>query len=146
MGPAMATTFDITTPAEFLNNLLVPQHQDFIANNSSRRHALLTTIVAYHMYEWVHRRKFTICEFETLYPANSTLAETFELARNIANGTKHFADKARTRAQKGFSSAFSDDFARPLVVVFPDGTERSVDLFLRDLVTFWTAQHEAGAF
>ena len=40
----------------------------------------------------------------------------FELARNIANGTKHFSKKAKTQVQTGFSSGFSDGFACPLNV------------------------------
>ena len=32
--------------------MIIPQHEDFREKNSSSRHALLTIILIYHMYEW----------------------------------------------------------------------------------------------
>jgi len=131
------SSFDITNAEDFFRKLVVPQYEDFVANNSSSRHALLSTIVVYHLYEWVHSTRFTIEHFKLKYPQDESLANVFELARNITNGTKHFKSKAKTRIQKGFSSGFSDDFARSLVVEFPDGCEESADKFLGKLVAFW---------
>ena len=48
--------------------IVIPQYEDFVSNNSSSRYALLTTIVAYHMYEWAHRKKFTVGHFKSTYP------------------------------------------------------------------------------
>lgn len=140
------SSFDITTAGDFFRAVVIPQHEDFVANNFSSRHALLTTIVAYHMYEWVHRRKFTVSRFKSTYPQDPSLADVFELARNITNGTKHFKPKAKTRTQKGFSSGFSDAFARPLIVEFPDGSEKSADRFLCEMVDFWGVQEKNGVF
>jgi len=140
------SSFGITTAGDFFHTVVIPQHEDFVANNSSSRHALLTTIVSYHMYEWVYHRKFTTNHFKSTYPQDSSLADVFELARNITNGTKHFKPKAKTRTQTGFSSGFSEGFARPLMVEFPDGSETSADQFLRDMVDFWRKQEENGAF
>ena len=134
------------TAGDFFRALVIPQYEDFVANNSSSRHALLTTILAYHMYEWVHRDKFTVSHFKSTYPQAPSLADVFELARKITNGTKHFKPKAKTRTQKGFSSGFSDEFARPLVVEFPDGIEKSADNFLCEMVDFWGVQQKNGAF
>lgn len=131
------SSFDITTADDFFRKIVIPQYKDFVANNSSSRHALLTTIVAYHMYEWVNAKKFTISDFKSTYPQDASLANVFELARNITNGTKHFKSKAKTRTQKGFSSDFNDGFARPLVVEFPDGSKESADMFLSKMVDFW---------
>jgi hypothetical protein len=131
------SSFDIMAADDFFRKIVIPQHKDFVANNSSSRHALLTTIVAYHMYEWVHGNKFTIEDFNSRYPQDESLANFFELARNITNGTKHFMSRAITRTQKGFSSDFSDGFTRPLVVKFPDGCEKSADKFIGKLVDFW---------
>lgn len=138
------SSFDITNADDFFHKIVIPQYKDFMANNSSSRHALLSTIVAYHLYEWVHSKKFTIEHFKSNYPRNESLANVFELARNITNGTKHFKSKAKTRTQKGFSSAFSNGFARPLVVEFPDGYEKSADKFLGELVAFWRDKFPQG--
>jgi hypothetical protein len=145
---AHTSSFNIATAGDFFRMVVIPQHEDFVANNASSRHALLTTIVAYHMYEWVHpRTKFTVSDFKSKYPQDQPLADVFELAKNITNGTKHFLpEEAKTRAQKGFSSAFSDAFARPLIVAFPDGSEKSADSFLREMVDFWRVQEKNGAF
>ena len=70
----------------------------------------------------------------------------FELARNIANGTKHFLPKSKTQIQVGFSSDFSDEFERALNVEFDDGRKESVDIFLRQMVGLWVQQEKVGAF
>lgn len=140
------SSFDITTAGDFFRKLVIPQYEDFVANNSSSRHALLATILAHHMYEWVHRQKFSVCHFKTTYPHTPSLSNVFELARKITNGTKHFKTKVKTRIQKGFSSGFSHEFARPLMVEFPDGIERSADSFLCEMVDFWGVQQKKGAF
>lgn len=98
------------------------------------------------MYEWVHRKKFKLYHFNEMYPQASSLAEVFELARKIANGTKHFNPKVKTRIRKGFSSEFSDEFARPLMVKVSNVSEISADRLLCDLVDFWKEQAKKGAF
>ncbi|MDZ4732359.1 MAG: hypothetical protein SGJ16_02070 [Nitrospirota bacterium] len=125
---------------------MLPAYADFLQNNASSRHALVATLLAYHMYEWVNRSKFTTQGFKRKYPSDTTLADTFDVARKITNGTKHFTSKARTRKQRGFSSAFSDGFARPLVVGLPDGSYQSMDALLRAMIDFWKAQARRGAF
>ena len=138
--------FGIGTARDFFDELVVAQHDAFVGENSSPRHALLTVIVAYHMYEWIHPQKFTARGFRTQYPNEQGLARTFDLARKIANGTKHFTLKAKTCTQAGFSSGFSDGFARPLNVEYDDGTQESADAFLRKMVDFWKRQRACGAF
>lgn len=141
------SSFDIKTAKDFFRYIVMPQYNDFLANNSSSRHALLTTIVSYHLYEWVHRRKFTIEHFESVYPNQNEVAANFELARNITNGTKHYKNKSvTTRAQVGFSSSFSGNFVRPLIINAPDNNEKSADNLLCELIDFWKAREEAGDF
>ncbi len=140
------SSFTIRTPRDFLHEMVIPQHEDFIGENSSSRHALLTIILVYHMYEWVHGRKFCGNHFRSTYENESGIAEMFGLARKIANGTKHFLPKAKTQVQVGFSSDFSDEFERPLNVEFDDGRKESVDIFLRKMVGFWVLQEKVGAF
>jgi hypothetical protein len=141
-------SFGIATPGQYFTTLVLPQFTDFLADNSSVRHALLATMAAYHMYEWVHPgSKFTADTFRSIYPSHAKLAESFEEARQITNGTKHFVTRSvKTRKQAGFSSAFSDGFAKPLVIVLEDGSEKSADRLLRELVEFWQGQHRSGAF
>ncbi len=98
------------------------------------------------MFEWVHPGKTFKDHFESMYPSNKAHAKVFELARNITNGTKHFLPEAQTRTQPGFSSGFSDGFAHPLIVEFPDGTEQSANVILRQMVDFWTQREKAGDF
>ncbi len=141
------SSFDITNAKQYFSEMLLPQYNDFLEKNSSSRHALLTTIIAYHLYEWVHGNKFTQASFNQEYPDNESMSDLFEVARNIANGTKHFSNKpVRTRTQSGFSSGFSDGFSRPLNIILVDGDEVSADKFLRQIVDFWKQQHAVGAF
>ncbi len=141
------SSFEIKNAETFFNEMVLPQYEEFLRNNSSSQYALLTTIMAYHLYEWVHKKKFTLDEFKAVYPAHNLLVQDFEVARNITNGTKHFSNKSvTTRTQKGFSSAFSDGFARPLIIQYPDGTEISADQFLRKLIEFWKEQKANDAF
>ena len=140
------SSFGISTAREFLRELVLPEYRAFIQRNSSIRHALLTIILAYHMYEWVHNKKYTREHFKKAHPDEQQLAEYFELAAKITNGTKHFRSKAKTRRQSGFGSGFSDAFARPLNVQFDSGREESADRFLRALVSFWERwEAEAGS-
>ena len=141
-----SSSFNIQTPHEFLHGMIIPQHNDFINSNASSRHALLTIILVHHMFEWVHRKKFTRDRFKSIYSSENHMADIFDLARMIANGTKHFVPRASTHVQRGFSSAFSDAFARPLNVEFPDGRQVSADRFLRKMVEFWECQEQQGAF
>ena len=140
------SSFNIRTPRDFLHEMVIPQHEDFKVDNSSSRHALLTIILVYHMYEWVHRKPFNIRHFRSTYENNDCIAEMLELARKIANGTKHFSQKVKTQVQGGFSSAFSDGFARPLNVEFDDERKESADIFLRRMVEFWIQQEKVGTF
>jgi len=134
------SSFDITTAREFFDGVVIPQYDDFIANNASQRHAILSTIVTYHMYEWVNLHKFSQTKFATDYPNDTAMIDYFELARNMTNGMKHFIpNAANTRTQTGFSSAFDNSFARPLLVTFDDGAEISADDFLSAMIGFWKA-------
>jgi hypothetical protein len=144
---AHTSTFDIKTAKDFYNRVVLPQYQDFVRNNFSSRHALLSTIVLYHMYEWVNGTKFTVAHFNSKYPHDTILADSFELAREITNGTKHFTSRAKTRFQKGFSPAVNNGFARStLLVEYSNGNETSADDLLSKLESFWNTQKNNRAF
>ena len=138
------STFGIRTARDFLHKMIVPQYKDFTKMNASSRHALLAAILCYHMYEWVHKTKFTRVHFLSHYPGEHEMADMFESARKLANGTKHFANRVKTHVQKGFSSQFSDHFARPLNIESPNGTRLSADKLLRGMVEFWKRQEQLG--
>ena len=135
-----SASFNVRNADDFMREMIVAQHDDFIRNNASARHALLAIILVYHMYEWVHGVPFSRTHFAKRYPSEPRIADYLELAKAITNGTKHFRSKAKTRVQAGFSSDFSEDFARPLNLEFQDGAETSADQFLRTLVEFWNRQ------
>ncbi len=145
-------TFDIETPADLFERVLLPTYQEFLENNASSRHALQGVLVAYHLFDWANDEGFTDDAFARHYPepGHRGMLGFFRIARGLTNGFKHYASplpgkshpgaRVATRAQRGFSSAFSDDFSRPL-----NAEDVSVDILLRKLVAFWTDQHEKGA-
>lgn len=144
------SSFAIKTADNYFNEMLIPQYVDFLNHNASSRHALLATIVVYHFYEWVNGTEFGKDKeksFISKYPEDESLITEFDAARLITNGTKHFSNKpVTTRTQSGFSSGFDEGFARPLNIQYPDGSESSVDKFLKNIVDFWKRQKELGAF
>jgi len=141
------TNFDVMSARDFFDIVVLPQYEDFRKNNSSRRHALLSVVVTYHMFEWANNQtKFTLDCFKSLYADDALLADHFELARGITNGNKHFCSKIKTMSQEGFSSDFNSDFARPLNVIRSDGTKISMDELLEEMVQFWKNQRDSGKF
>ena len=88
------------------------------------------------MFEWAYGHKFD--------KANSTLPsninDLFVIARRITNGTKHFKPKIGTKRQAGFSSAFSDGFSRPLIIV-DDKSEISADQLLHEMIEHWKTSY-----
>jgi hypothetical protein len=133
------SSFQITDAESFFFTMVLPQYQDFVSQNSCVRSALLTTILAYHLYEWANpKENFSVDRFISRYPEHKELAKYFEMARDITNGLKHFKVKpTTTRSQSGFSSAFSNGFSRPLIIIAACGEEISVDEFLAKIIGFW---------
>ncbi len=136
------SSFDVRTPDDFFSKVVVPQYDEFIADNASSRKALVAIIVAYHMFEWVAGRKFAYPE-RNLSPA---INNAFELARKLTNGVKHFGHTIETKTQSAFSSGFDESFARPLIVVQDDRSELSVDQLLREIVNYWRGEKTTGKF
>ena len=130
------------SPSDLLCQLIVPQYEDFLKNNASVRHAVLTVILSYHMYEWVHREKFTKEHFENCYADEADvdkMVELFVQARAITNDLKHCNFGSDITLGGGFSAldwSIGGDWARPINVVTPKG-KISMDKLLRELVGFW---------
>jgi hypothetical protein len=143
-----SVSFAIQTAADYLREVVLPDYNDFLNDNSSSRNALQAIIMTHHMYAWANDGKdFRIKLFTARYPAEADLAIEFDLARHIANGTKHFSSKpVTTSAGLGFSSEFSEEFARPLNITKADGSAISADQLLQNMVSFWERQKAAGAF
>jgi len=142
--------FDIKSAQDFLEQIVLPEHNEYRKNIASQRHALLTTIVAYHMYEWANGCKFTADHFRQTYSKHLPLIDNFESARKIANGTKHFISSVQTRSEEnsfveivqGFAPRTWQEgcWAHPLYVECA-GKERPVDLILFEIVEFWKEQY-----
>jgi len=94
------------------------------------------------MFDWANREKFV--DKKSGLPPN--INDLFETARKITNGTKHFDEKVVTKMQRGFSSDFSDDFQRPLIIVREAKPELSVDKLLHDMIEYWRKEKAAGKF
>ncbi len=143
--------FDISTADDFYEKVVKPQYQDFLDNNSSARYALLSILVTYHLHEWVGDKvKFDKNAFLERYPDFETESEYFEVARRICNDTKHFnkglEKEVKTRTQFGFSSFFSEFYARPLMIKISEDKEVSVDCLLKCLLGFWEKKKSDGLF
>ncbi|MBV9776152.1 MAG: hypothetical protein JO143_03790 [Acetobacteraceae bacterium] len=149
----MKMTFDIESAADLFERVLLPTYQDFLSNNASTCYALQATLVAYHLFDWANNEGFTDeASFIRHHPEPEyrEMVKYFEIARGLANGFKHFGSplpgkqhtgaRVVTSTQVGFGSPFSDEFCRPL-----NAEDISIDILLRKLVTFWTAQHRKGA-
>ncbi|QYY34646.1 hypothetical protein [Ruficoccus sp. ZRK36] len=134
----------IRNAIDFYDQLAFPAYQDFLSRNGCPRHALVAIILAYHMYEWAHQEAFDKGKFLERYPKHGCEAQCLEYARLLANGSKHFNPKVKveTRKQNGFSSAFSDAYQRPLIVIIDHGKEISFDTILSTVMGFWNLHVE----
>jgi hypothetical protein len=159
-GENSMSTFAIKDAEDFFQQIVVPYHQAFMANNASSAGALVTISMTYHLYEWANPKEiFTEVGFRQHYPGRPEMIDYFELARMLANGLKHFdptkSSRAVTKAESGFSQEFSKEFARCLYVQV--GIEKmigdenktadgwiSADDLLTKMVMFWQEQHAAG--
>jgi hypothetical protein len=141
-------SFTVKTAEDFFVQIVVPTYKEFVADNSSVLHALLSIITTYHMGEWVYQEVwgFKTGSKREVAAEKAGVADDFEMARKVTNGTKHFKPKITTRTQMGFSSEFSDEFARPLMIEKPDGSEESADNLLHRLVKFWEDQRNREIF
>jgi hypothetical protein len=150
-------SFGITTPAQFYDLVGKPQYRLFrrsyphAASPSAQksRHAIMSIICTYHLYDWFHGgEKFSLAHFDRHHPGQTAVRDMFEIARRVANGSKHFESRITSRVEQSFSSAFSPSFAQPaypaLLIEKDDGTELHVHDLLAALMGFWESQRTAG--
>ena len=148
-------SFDVQTAANFYDMLVKPQYRLFKRSQAKAakpselksRHAILSIICTYHLYEWVHNGDtFSLSAFN----GPQKVGEMFDIARQLTNGSKHFKSSPLTRVEKSFTSEFSLEFAQEaypaLLVTKNDGTEIQVTEILDTLMSFWEAERAAGRF
>ena len=136
--------FIIGSADHFFSDVVIPQYKRFLEANADVGAAVCAIVMAYHMYEWATGKKFHKDDFLDQYPTDPIMVEQFDLARRVANGVKHANPRIETKTQTGFSSAFSNGFARPLNIIQDDGTEVSVDELLKSMIEFWEHQQNLG--
>jgi hypothetical protein len=140
------TSFSVRTAEDFFAQIVLPTYQEFVEHNSSVRHALLSIITAYHMGEWVYQADWRKAIKWKTAAQEAGVTDDFEMARMVTNGTKHFEPRIVTRTQTGFSSGFSNAFARPLLIEKPDESDESADNLLDRLIRFWKDQRANKIF
>lgn len=134
--------FPIENSSDFWNEVAAPAAHKFRAENSSLPLGLAATIFLFHLFEKHYGEKFLKGNSTNASRFSSLTEDNFELARKVANSSKHLKINIQTLRQGGFSSAFSDDFARPLNII--DGDRRkSLDQLVSALYTHW--ENELGA-
>lgn len=150
-------SFDITTPTQFYDLVVIPQYQLFrrsyphaaLPSALKSRHAILSIICAFHLYDWFHHgRKFYEAHFDLHHPGQTAVRDMFELARRVANGSKHFESRIGSRVDQSFSPEFSREFAQKaypaLLIVKDDGAEVHAHDLLAVLMEFWKSQRASG--
>jgi len=135
--------FNMGSPLDFYTVVVRPLYEEFVSNNGNIAKAVATITMAYHLYEWANNgQKFNEKRFKERYKNHAHLAAQFQIARQVANGVKHNLSNISTRSQAGFSSAFSEAFAKPLVIQDINGSKVSVDKLLKDIMDFWDEQNK----
>lgn len=155
-----AASFEIKTPRQFYDVIVVPQYRLFKRSYAKSpnpsavksRHAVLSVICTYHFYDWVHcGEQFSVTHFDQHHRGKPVVRDMFELARRITNGSKHFETRhIGSRVEQGFSSGFSSAFAQvaypALLITKDDGTEVHVGELLKKLIDFWETEKANGSF
>src|ERR1700736_2597082 len=98
--------FEIRTPSDFYDILVKPQYRLFKRSYATSispsalksRHALLSVLSTYHLYDWVHHgENFSLSPFEKQHKGKRDVGDMFEIARKLVNGSKHFESKIVSR-------------------------------------------------
>src|ERR1700730_15126331 len=93
------------TPADFVNEIVVPTVREFRDERRSRRRAHLACIVVFHIKD--HLRRAGARQIESTIQKRTD--EAFDVVRAVCNGAKHVA----TDPSHPYPFAAGDDWDRP---------------------------------
>jgi hypothetical protein len=93
------------TPADFVNDIVVPTVREFRDDRRSRRRAYLSCIVVFHIKDHLQRAGAKQIE-KTM---RKTTGDDFDVVRAVCNGTKHVV----TDNSHPYPFAVGDDWDRP---------------------------------
>jgi len=150
-------TFEIVTPEVYFDKIVLRTYQETNEprNKCSSAAFLIATTFAYHFIDWRFSREKETARRDdqvVLRGQGATDEEIayFNVARQIANGTKHFKrkqdrpndDRAKTAVVNPFDESFSYEFGPSLLIDVPqlDGSgiqEVTARDFLEKLLVFW---------
>ncbi|GEO42152.1 hypothetical protein SAE02_63000 [Skermanella aerolata] len=156
-------TFEIATPEEYFEKIVLRTYLETKEpqNKCSSAAFLIATTFAYHFIDWRYSSKKSekkddgIGMIKRVLDGIATNEEIdyFDVARQIANGTKHFKrsdgapndDRAKTAVVNPFSDEFTDEFGPTLLIDITrsdgSGTEKvTARDFLEKLLIFWRGQ------
>jgi hypothetical protein len=150
----MGITFDIRSPSDYYKNLLLDQYNEFLteANYNSVRHAIICSILAYHLREWIWNcnkdavkdyllsQKFISrskidnddyieCKFNEYV---NRKCPDFRMIREICNGSKHFSTRERGtvkdtyKREGGPSGAFNGNAFQTDDLIIKDNNDNEI--------------------
>jgi hypothetical protein len=94
------------TPADYVNEIVLPAMKDFQAGRRSRRYAYQACMAVFHIKDHLHKAGETKIEDRIRQAAGSN---HFDVVRSISNGAKH----VETDATHKIEFRAGDDFDRP---------------------------------
>lgn len=110
--------FDIATPTDFYG-MLVQDFDEYMSEPHSARKAIHCAIIAYHLREWIWKEWLThdIAAQNAIGAHNEDAFNAwvnrscvwFRLLRGLANGTKHFTNKAGFQTMRVMAVPFAFD-------------------------------------
>ncbi len=163
----MKTTFGINNPRDYYEHLLLDQYKEFLtkANYNSPPHAIICSILAYHLREWIwncnkeevrnylesvgiikkskmNKDDYVECKFNEY--VNEKCPE-FSNIRIICNGSKHFVLKdyknlkSTSRREGGLGPDFDGDSFQTDDLIIRDkyNKEHIFKKHLKAVVDFW---------
>jgi len=93
------------TPADYVNEIVIPTIREFGDKRRSRRHAYLACIVTFHIKD--HLKVAGESDIDVVMRSSDSKA--FDLVRSVCNGTKHVS----THSTHSIAFKIGADYERP---------------------------------
>ena len=150
----MGITFNISSPSDYYRHLLLAQYNEFMteANYNSVRHAIICSILSYHLREWIwncnkdvvkdyllsqnfigkskiDNDDYIECKFNEY--VNLKCPE-FRMIREICNGSKHFSTRGKStikdtyKREGGLNGAFNGNAFQTDDLVIKDNNDNEI--------------------